>query len=101
MSKIIGIDLGTSDSCVAVLENGKPVVIAGAAGSETVPSAVSFAHGGERLSGRAAKRRAVTDADRTVLSVRSYPTGLATAAQLVSRNSLNKISRAYGKSARA
>ena len=70
MSKIIGIDLGTSDSCVAVLENGKPVVIAGAAGSETVPSAVSFAPGGERLSGRAAKRRAVTDADRTVLSVR-------------------------------
>ena len=61
MSKIIGIDLGTTNSCVAVMEGGKPVVIANAEGSRTTPSVVAFAKNGERMVGQVAKRQAVTE----------------------------------------
>ena len=70
MSKIIGIDLGTANSCVAVMEGEQPVVIANAEGRRTTPSAVVFTREGERLTGQAARRLAVTNADRTVLSVK-------------------------------
>ncbi|MCD8048521.1 MAG: molecular chaperone DnaK [Clostridia bacterium] len=70
MSKIIGIDLGTTNSCVAVLEGGEPVVIANAEGGRTTPSVVAFAKDGERLVGQSAKRQAVTNPDRTVISIK-------------------------------
>ena len=70
MSKIIGIDLGTTNSCVAVMEGGKPVVIANAEGSRTTPSVVAFTKNGERLVGEAAKRQAVTNADNTISSIK-------------------------------
>ena len=70
MSKIIGIDLGTTNSCVAVMEGGEPVVIANAEGSRTTPSVVAFAKNGERLVGQVAKRQAVTNPDRTVISIK-------------------------------
>ncbi len=70
MSKIIGIDLGTTNSCVAVMEGGKPTVIANAEGSRTTPSVVAFTKTGERLVGEAAKRQAVTNADRTISSIK-------------------------------
>ena len=70
MSKIIGIDLGTTNSCVAVMEGGQPVVIANAEGSRTTPSVVGFTKDGERLVGQVAKRQAVTNADRTVISIK-------------------------------
>ena len=70
MSKIIGIDLGTTNSCVAVMEGGEPTVIANAEGSRTTPSVVAFAKNGERLVGQVAKRQAVTNPDRTVLSIK-------------------------------
>ena len=70
MSKIIGIDLGTTNSCVAVMEGGQPVVIANAEGSRTTPSVVAFTKDGERLIGQTAKRQAVTNADRTVISIK-------------------------------
>ena len=67
MSKVIGIDLGTTNSCVATIENGEPVVIANAEGARTTPSVVAFAKdGGERLIGVTAKRQAVTNAQRTL-----------------------------------
>ena len=69
MSKIIGIDLGTTNSCVAVMEGGEPVVIANAEGSRTTPSVVAFAKNGERLVGQVAKRQAVTNPDRTIISI--------------------------------
>ena len=69
MSKIIGIDLGTTNSCVAVLEGGEPVVIANAEGNRTTPSVVAFSKTGERMVGQVAKRQAVTNADRTVSSI--------------------------------
>ena len=72
MSKIIGIDLGTTNSCVAVMEGGKPVVIANQEGSRTTPSVVSFAKSGERLVGDPAKRMAVTNADNTVSSIKRH-----------------------------
>ncbi len=72
MSKIIGIDLGTTNSCVAVMEGGKPVVIANQEGSRTTPSVVSFAKTGERLVGDPAKRMAVTNADKTVSSIKRH-----------------------------
>ena len=72
MSKIIGIDLGTTNSCVAVLEGGEPVVIANAEGSRTTPSVVAFSKTGERMVGQVAKRQAVTNADRTVASIKRH-----------------------------
>ncbi len=69
MGKIIGIDLGTTNSCVAVLEGGEPVVIANAEGGRTTPSVVGFSKTGERLVGQVAKRQAVTNATRTVASI--------------------------------
>lgn len=70
MSKIIGIDLGTTNSCVAVMEGGKPTVIANQEGSRTTPSVVAFTKNGERLVGEPAKRQAVTNADRTISSIK-------------------------------
>ena len=70
MSKIIGIDLGTTNSCVAVMEGGQPVVIPNAEGARTTPSVVGFTKDGERLVGQVAKRQAVTNADRTVISIK-------------------------------
>ena len=72
MSKIIGIDLGTTNSCVAVLEGGEPVVIANAEGGRTTPSVVAFSKTGERMVGQVAKRQAVTNADRTVASIKRH-----------------------------
>ena len=70
MGKIIGIDLGTTNSCVAVMEGGQPVVIANAEGSRTTPSVVAFTKNGDRLVGEPAKRQAVTNADRTIASIK-------------------------------
>ena len=70
MSKIIGIDLGTTNSCVAVMEGGEPVVIANAEGNRTTPSVVAFSKTGERMVGQVAKRLAVTNHDRTVASIK-------------------------------
>ncbi|MFA6940167.1 MAG: molecular chaperone DnaK [Clostridiaceae bacterium] len=70
MSKVIGIDLGTTNSCVAVMEGGDPVVIANAEGSRTTPSVVSFQPNGERLAGQVAKRQAITNPDRTISSIK-------------------------------
>ena len=70
MSKIIGIDLGTTNSCVAVIEGGEPVVIANAEGARTTPSVVGFTKTGERLVGQVAKRQAITNPDRTVISIK-------------------------------
>ena len=70
MGKIIGIDLGTTNSCVAVMEGGKPTVIANAEGERTTPSIVAFTKTGERLVGEPAKRQAVTNADRTIRSIK-------------------------------
>ena len=72
MSKIIGIDLGTTNSCVAVMEGGKPVVITNTEGSRTTPSIVAFTKSGERLVGEPAKRQAVTNADRTISSIKRH-----------------------------
>ena len=70
--KIIGIDLGTTNSCVAVLEGGEPVVIPNAEGNRTTPSVVAFTKDGERLVGQVAKRQAVTNPDRTVASIKRH-----------------------------
>ena len=72
MGKIIGIDLGTTNSCVAVMEGGKPVVIANTEGVRTTPSVVAFTKNGERLVGEPAKRQAVTNADRTISSIKRH-----------------------------
>ena len=72
MGKIIGIDLGTTNSCVAVMEGGKPVVIANAEGIRTTPSVVAFSKTGERLVGEPAKRQAVTNADKTISSIKRH-----------------------------
>ena len=72
MSKIIGIDLGTTNSCVAVMEGGKPTVIANTEGARTTPSVVAFTKTGERLVGEPAKRQAVTNADRTISSIKRH-----------------------------
>ena len=69
MSKIIGIDLGTTNSCVAVIEGSEPVVIANAEGARTTPSVVAF-KGNERLVGQVAKRQAITNPDRTISSIK-------------------------------
>ena len=72
MGKIIGIDLGTTNSCVAVMEGGKPTVITNAEGARTTPSVVAFTKTGERLVGEPAKRQAVTNADKTVSSIKRH-----------------------------
>ncbi|MBR3864913.1 MAG: molecular chaperone DnaK [Clostridia bacterium] len=72
MSKIIGIDLGTTNSCVAVMEGGEPVVIANAEGSRTTPSVVAFQKDGERLVGQIAKRQSIANADRTIISIKRH-----------------------------
>ena len=72
MGKIIGIDLGTTNSCVAVMEGGKPVVIANTEGIRTTPSVVAFTKTGERLVGDPAKRQAVTNADKTISSIKRH-----------------------------
>ena len=70
MGKIIGIDLGTTNSCVAVMEGGEPVVIPNAEGNRTTPSVVAFSKNGERLVGQIAKRQAVTNPENTVISIK-------------------------------
>ena len=72
MSKVIGIDLGTTNSCVSVLEGGEPVVIPNAEGNRTTPSIVGFAKNGERLVGETAKRQAITNPDRTIMSIKRH-----------------------------
>ncbi len=72
MGKIIGIDLGTTNSCVAVMEGGNSVVIPNSEGARTTPSVVAFSKTGERLVGQVAKRQAVTNPDKTVISVKRH-----------------------------
>ena len=72
MGKVIGIDLGTTNSCVSVLEGGEPTVITNAEGNRTTPSVVGFAKNGERLVGETAKRQAITNPDRTIASIKRY-----------------------------
>ena len=72
MGKIIGIDLGTTNSCVAVIEGGNPAVIANSEGARTTPSVVAFQKNGERIVGQVAKRQAVTNADRTIMSIKRH-----------------------------
>src|SRR5688572_10934935 len=72
MSKIIGIDLGTTNSCVAVMDGGEAVVIPNSEGSRTTPSMVAFTDSGERLVGQIAKRQAVTNSENTVFSVKRF-----------------------------
>ena len=70
MSKVIGIDLGTTNSCVAVMEGGEAVVIPNAEGNRTTPSVVAFSKSGERMVGQTAKRQAITNPDRTIASIK-------------------------------
>src|ERR687890_891724 len=70
MGKVIGIDLGTTNSCVAVMEGGEPVVIPNSEGSRTTPSMVAFSESGERLVGQIAKRQAITNPENTVFAVK-------------------------------
>ena len=72
MGKVIGIDLGTTNSCVAVMEGGEPVVIANSEGARTTPSVVSFQADGERLVGQVAKRQAITNPDKTIMSIKRH-----------------------------
>ena len=72
MGKVIGIDLGTTNSCVSVLEGGEPVVIPNAEGNRTTPSIVAFTKNGERLAGETAKRQAITNPDRTIMSIKRH-----------------------------
>ncbi|MCX7714087.1 MAG: Hsp70 family protein, partial [Chthoniobacterales bacterium] len=72
MGKVIGIDLGTTNSCVAVMEGGEPVVIPNAEGSRTTPSVVGFTKDGERLVGAIAKRQAITNPQNTVFSIKRF-----------------------------
>ena len=72
MSKIIGIDLGTTNSCVSVMEGGEAVVIANAEGARTTPSVVAFSKTGERMVGQVAKRQAITNPDRTISSIKRH-----------------------------
>ena len=72
MSKVIGIDLGTTNSVVAVLEGGKPVVIPNSEGGRTTPSVVAFTKDGERLVGQVAKRQAVTNPENTIFSIKRF-----------------------------
>ena len=72
MGKVIGIDLGTTNSCVAVLEGGKPVVISNTEGGRTTPSVVGFGKGDVRLVGEMAKRQAITNAENTIYSIKRF-----------------------------
>src|SRR6187401_2174073 len=72
MSRILGIDLGTTNSCMAIMEGGEPVVIPNAEGARTTPSVVAFTKSGERLVGQAAKRQAVTNPRNTVFSAKRF-----------------------------
>ena len=72
MAKVIGIDLGTTNSCVAVMEGGEPVVIPNAEGARTTPSVVAFTKSGERLVGEVAKRQAITNSENTVFSIKRF-----------------------------
>src|SRR6185295_17516303 len=72
MAKVIGIDLGTTNSCVAIMDAGDPVVITNAEGSRITPSVVAFAKSGERLVGQVAKRQAVTNPENTVFSIKRF-----------------------------
>ena len=72
MGKIIGIDLGTTNSCVAVFEGGEPIVIPNPEGARTTPSVVAFSKTGERMIGQVAKRQAITNPDRTVMSIKRH-----------------------------
>ena len=72
MGKVIGIDLGTTNSCVAVMEGGEPVVIPNAEGSRTTPSVVAFTKSGERLVGQVAKRQAITNPENTIFSIKRF-----------------------------
>src|SRR5579872_7051078 len=72
MGKIIGIDLGTTNSCVAVMEAGQPTVIPNQEGSRTTPSVVAFTKSGERLVGQVAKRQAITNPENTVFSIKRF-----------------------------
>lgn len=69
-NKILGIDLGTTNSCMAIMEGGKPVVIPNAEGGRTTPSVVAFSKDNERLIGNVAKRQAVTNTDKTIISIK-------------------------------
>ena len=71
MGKIIGIDLGTTNSCVAVIEGGEPVIIPNAEGNRTTPSVVAYSKKGERLVGETAKRQAITNPDQTVSYIKN------------------------------
>ncbi len=72
MGKVIGIDLGTTNSCVAVMEGGEPVVIPNSEGSRTTPSVVAFTKNGERLVGEVAKRQAITNSENTIFSIKRF-----------------------------
>ena len=72
MGKIIGVDLGTTNSCVAVMENGEPIVITNSEGKRTTPSIIGFTNDGERKIGDPAKRQAVTNPDKTVHSIKRF-----------------------------
>src|ERR1700683_751514 len=72
MAKVIGIDLGTTNSCMAVMEGGEPVVLENSEGARTTPSVVAFTKSGERLVGQAAKRPAVTNPQNTIFSVKRF-----------------------------
>jgi molecular chaperone DnaK len=72
MGKTIGIDLGTTNSCMAILEGGEPTVIENAEGGRTTPSVVAFSQSGERLVGAVAKRQAVTNPENTVFSIKRF-----------------------------
>ena len=72
MAKILGIDLGTTNSCMAVMEGGEPVVLENSEGRRTTPSVVAFAKNGERLVGEAAKRQAITNSRNTVYSIKRF-----------------------------
>jgi len=72
MAKVIGIDLGTTNSCVAVLEGGEPVVVPNSEGGRTTPSVVAFTKGDERLVGTVAKRQAITNPENTVFSIKRF-----------------------------
>ena len=73
MAKVIGIDLGTTNSCVAIMEGGEPVVIPNSEGSRTTPSVVAFTEGGERLVGQIAKRQSITNPENTIFSIKRHP----------------------------